>query len=824
MKKINFNHNWTRAIGEGKANWMQDTNPRVEVTLPDDYIINMERSPDAIGGAATGFFPGGRAVYRKNFDVPTEWAGQSVILDIDGAYMNAEVTLNGEALGIHPYGYTPWQLDITDTIIPGEDNELEIITRCTQPNSRWYSGGGLYREVNLWLGEECHIKPWDIFITTPKVTKEKATIKIEATLTNSSENQVKGELTVAICEKTSTIDVMVDKNSHKQISLEIELDDPLLWSAETPNLHDLTVTLTTNLGTDVSNQKIGIRQIDIDAKNGMRVNGDPVKLLGGCIHHDNTLLGASAYPKAEERKIRRLKEAGYNAIRTAHNPPSNALLEACDRLGMYVINESFDCWRIGKSDLDYHLYFDDWWQRDTTAMVMRDRNHPSVFCWSIGNELKESGGMSDGANLTKMQADFVRTLDPSRPVTIGIHSMIKSKRSKGKPAIIPFNPMQQGQKSKEETAERMKKMMSDPHAFDEAISQIETNNMGNGMIDGHDIWGELSAPTLEAIDIVGYNYLYKRYATDREKYPDRIIIGSETHATTTYDYYQAMMQNPNVIGDFIWTAYDNLGEAGAGRVIRNVQDMMTGMLGAYPWLSCYQGDLDLSGNRRPQSYYRKIMWGQDAGIHLFAKPPQFIGRKSSGLGWQWSDVYKSWTWPDEYLGHPIDLEAYADCDEVEYILNGKTLGVTTVNRLVSNFTIPYHPGTLKAIAYKNGQPVAEAILETAGIPAKINLITETATIQADEIDLAFVQIEILDEKGIIVPTENIELTASVIGGKLAGFGSGNPCTDENYGTGKRRTWNGLALICLTADIDSRDITLTVGAEGLPIAEITLPCK
>ena len=823
MKKINFNHNWTRAIGEGKANWMQDTNPRAQVTLPDDYIINMERSPDATGGAATGFFPGGRTVYRKNFDAPAEWEGQSVILDIDGAYMNAEVTLNGEALGIHPYGYTPWQLELNDALIPGEENELEIITRVSQPDSRWYSGGGLYREVSLYIGPKCHIKPWDIYITTPIVTKKLAIVKIEATITNFDTKELKGEFTTTICNQTISKIIDIPASSKTLATLEVEVPNPSLWSAKSPNLHDLITTITTDTGIDKTKRSVGLRKIEIDAKEGMRVNGEKVKLLGGCIHHDNTLLGAAAYPRAEERKIQLLKEAGYNAIRTAHNPPSKALIEACDRIGMYVINESFDCWRIGKSDHDYHRYFDDWWQRDTAAMVLRDRNSPSVFCWSIGNELKELGGMSSGEKLTIMQADYVRELDPTRPVTVGVHSMIKSKREKGKPAVVPFAAVEQMKKDPEEAKARIKEMMSNPAAFDKAIENIETNNMGDGFVNGEDVWGELSEATLKHLDIIGYNYFFNRYELDKTKYPNRVIIGSETHATTTYDYYQAMMANENVIGDFIWTAYDNLGEAGAGRVIRDVGDMMTGMLGAWPWLSCYQGDLDLDGNRRPQSYYRKIMWGKDEGIHLFAKPPQFTGRRSSGLGWQWSDVYQSWTWPAEYIGKDIDVEAYCDCDEVEFILNGESFGKVQVERLTANFTLPYTPGIIEAVAYKSGEVTAKTKLVTASEASKIELFADRENIANDGIDLIFVRVSVVDEFGVIVPTNGIELSAVVTGGTLAGFGSGNPCTDENYRTGKRRTWNGLALAVVTADVSSKSVTLLVSAEGLPTSELTLNC-
>jgi len=820
MKKISFNFDWTRSIGQSREFWLEDANPKEPVNLPDDYIINLPRTPDAISGASTGFFSGGRAVYTKSFDVPDSWEGKAVLLDIDGAFMNAEVALNGEKLGIQPYGYTPFQLSLDNAIIPGEQNELEVITRCIQPNSRWYTGGGLYREVNLWVGESCHIRPWDIFVTTPEVSCSEATVRVSAVLTNISDSDTKADFTVSVCGQMGEIPVSVPARGTSDIVLDIKIKDPALWSAEKPNLHELTVKVVSDKVVDSHTLKIGIRKIEMDAKTGMKVNGEPLKLLGGCIHHDNTLLGAAAFPRAEERKIELLKSAGYNAVRCAHNPPSTALLDACDRLGMYVMNETFDCWRIGKNDQDYHLYFDEWWQKDTAAMVLRDRNHPSVFCWSIGNEASEMGGISNGYELVKMQADYVRELDPTRPVTAAIHSLIKSKREKGKPTRMPFKRPKQSDKD----AARMREMAQNPDMFAKVMEGIATNNMGDGFIDGEDVWAELSEPSANELDIVSYNYFFNRYSLDKGKYPSRIIIGSETHAFTTYDYYTAMMENQNVIGDFVWTAYDNLGEAGAGRVLRDFQDMSSGMLGPWPWLSCYQGDFDLDGNRRPQSYFRKIMWGKDSGVYIFSKHPKDTGRPALGLGWQWSDVYRSWTWPEEYRGKEIDVEVYAECDEVELFINGKSVGKAPVDRLTARFTIPYCPGEIKAIAIKDGKNISEDTLITADIPKKIELIADRNNINADGMDLCFVSVRVTDAAGVTVPIDSIELSAEVSGGNLAGFGSGNPCTDENYGTGRRRVWNGMALICVRAPQKKTDISLTVSAVGLPTEKIIIKCS
>lgn len=865
MERVYFNKNWERTIGEAKNKFVPGALTSEKVNLPDDFIIHMERSPETKSGAACGFFPGEKAVYRKVFSVPEEWLGKSVLLDIDGAYMNAEVKVNDEPKGIHPYGYTPWQIPLEDVIIPGEENVIEITTRCIQPNSRWYSGGGLYRQVSLWVGASCHIAPWDAFFTTPSVSEEKSTLRLNVVITNDADEEAVGTLTLSChigkSQGTDQISVPVHVAAKQSSGMELELTvhGAKLWSDETPALYEAEITLDTNLGTDTLSKFVGFRCIEIDAKSGMRVNGRKIKLLGGCIHHDNTLLGAAAFPRAEERKLQQLKSAGYNAVRCAHNPPSETFLDACDRLGIYVMNEAFDCFRLGKSDMDYHLYFDGWWKRDLEMMVKRDRSHPCIFCWSVGNEITEMGGTGEGPELTKALADYVRILDTTRPVTAGIHSMIRSKREKGSPSKTPFqrpdntqsqgkngstarqnaaagNPATNGGQCAEDPRERMKQMMSDPNALEMAMKNIVTNNMGDGYVNGEDVWGELSEASIAALDIVGYNYFYTRYAKDKEKYPDRVIVATETHPLTTYDYYQEMMANENVIGDFIWTAYDNLGEAGAGRVMHMLPDLMSGMLGGWPWLSCYQGDLDLDGNRRPQSFYRKIMWGKDDGVYVFAKHPQYAHNKPLGLGWQWNDVFESWTWPEEYIGQDIYVEAYGDCDEIEFFINGVSCGKETVEKLTASKILSYTPGTLKVVAYKNGKAVAENELVTAGTAAHIELTPDRTEIAADGMDLSFIKVRVTDAEGHTVPTDAIELTAEITMADsgmtdcivtdkvLAGFGSGNPCTEENYGTGKRRAWNGYALLAVRALNEPGELVVRVTGERLEESCVTVSCK
>ena len=799
MQRIPFSFGWERVIGGGFG-FFGGMSGGDKVDLPDDYVINLPREEGVIGGPSGGYFPGGQASYTKKFQMPADWANKTVLLDIDGAYMNSGVTLNAEPIGFHPYGYTPFFTDLSQWL--EQENKLVITTQNRQPNSRWYSGGGLYRSVDVLIGGKCYIHPWSVYITTPNVCAERAVIKIEAGVTNATRKLAPLTLTACIYNGNGKlaarglIALNAPADSETKGILILEIERPDLWDTENPNLYTVVLEILEDGETvDSHSETIGIRKIEIDARNGMRLNGAPIKLRGGCIHHDNALLGAAAYPAAEERKIRILKDAGYNAIRTAHNPPSRTMLDICDRLGMLVMDESFDCWVTGKNGNDYHLWFRDWWDKDTSAMVLRDRNRACVFCWSIGNEIGDFMGTEAGVKWAEKQSALVRTLDPSRPVTSAIHSVINFEKA----GLGSFN-------------------------FEEfAKLQGQTENIWTGVVGGVDVWGAQTERAFSHLDIAGYNYIWRRYASDAEKYPDRVIAACETHPFTIYDYWRAARDNPNVIGDFIWTAYDNLGEAGAGRVIWDEND--NGFLGGYPWLSCYQGDMDLDGNRRPQSYYHKIVWGLDSGVYLFTMHPSRTGKPFRGTGWQWYDVFREWTFGDEYIGKPVKVDAYADCDKVEFILNGRSLGFAVPEKYIASMEIPYGKGVLEAVAYRGGNAAARDSLQTSGAPAKIVLTPEKSEISADGLDLAFIKIEILDAENRLVTNAPVEVYLEADGaGKLVGLGSGNPCTDENYGTGKRKTWNGKALAVARASAEAGPIGVTASAPGLGTVRAVIACK
>ena len=800
MEKISLNLGW--AFRDRNVFFLDPASfdPAGQVDLPHDFIVSMPRSPEAAGGSANGFFGDGQGIYEKTLDVPEEWTDRRVVLDIDGAYMNTEVTLNREVIGLHPYGYTPYLVDLTGRLKPGA-NQLKISVQSRQPSSRWYSGGGLYRGVSLWVGEKTGILPWDLFVTTLEADKDQALVYAEAAVSTICTAPQPVTIHARILDSDGSvaaegsIQSTVVSGTKTKSGLRMKVLNPRLWSPDAPNLYTLSVTVSAPGQKDETAQTVlGIRRYEVDAEHGLSLNGRPLKLKGGCIHHDHGFLGSAAWPRAEERKIQILKAAGYNAVRISHYPPSLAMLEVCDREGIILLDEAFDCWRTGKVPMDYHLYFEDWWERDVEAMVMRDRNHPCVFSYSIGNEISERDGSADGYAWAHRIADKIRSLDSTHYVTSALNGVFDMEafeaavKEAGGLQNVNFQNLDQTRKSK-------------------------------------DTWGIKTQDFASALDIVGYNYQYQRYAEDRTKFPGRVIMGTETHPFNTYDYWKATMDNPHVIGDFIWTAYDNLGEAGVGRVVWNSTNESHGFLGDYPWRSCFQGDMDLCGYRTAQSFYREIMWeafdGGSDRIAMFTTHPCHYGDDFWGTGWHWRDVQDCWNFEDEWLGKPVPVFVYADADEVEFFCNGRLLGRSPVEKLTASMDIPYEPGTLEAVAFRGGEKVASVQLCTTGKPAALAASADRPVICADRQDLSFIALSIVDENGRRVPCDTRTLHIEVSGaGHLAGIGSGNPCTTESYGVPFCQAYEGRAMAAVIADSEG-DIQVRVWADDVEPAEVTV---
>lgn len=789
MKKILFNKDWECIshidVSGEKA--------KRSVNLPDDYIINSHRSPNAISGAFSGYYNGGTGTYIKKFDLPDEWRGKTVLLYVDGAYMRTNVVINTEYIKSNMYGYSPFSADLTPWL--KDKNVLRLETTNHQPNSRWYTGGGVYRQVYMLIGDEQYFPPEDMFITTPIIEKNKAVVRVDLGIANTAPQNA----SVTVCADIYFGDALITAKIMNMTAyagkttkdhMLIDIYAPMLWSVDEPNLYTAVIRIERDGKIiDEHSENFGIRSIEFDTQNGMRLNGQRIKLRGGCMHHDHGMLGAAAYPAAEERKIRILKDLGYNAIRTSHNHVSSTFLDICDRVGMLVLAEAFDNWVRPKRTNDYSVSFRDCWQRDLSAMILRDRNHPCIFAWSIGNEVEEVLGGENGVILTKQLSDCVRSIDSTRPVTIGQYCIINYERAGIN--IRDYN-------------------------FEKLQGEFSARP---GELDGVDYWGAQTERAYAQLDIAGYNYAWPRYSLDAQRYPHRIIMATETHPYTMYDYWKAAEENNNCIGDFIWTAFDNLGEAGTGRVTYDPEDKQ--FSGAYPWLANYQGDVALDGSRQPQSYYHKILWGMDKGIHLFSYNPEHFGREGVGTGWHWRDVTREWTYDDKYIGRDITVEAYADCDKVEFILNGESVAVVDVQRYIATADIKYQKGRIEAVAYKDGAEIARDSIETTGRPHTLMLAPEKDTISADGLDLAFVRAIVLDDMGRTVTNVPVEISAKLDGVGQVWIGSGNPCTEENYGTGQRFSWQGSVIIAVGASYEKGISELTVTADGIASASVQI---
>jgi beta-galactosidase len=730
-------------------------------------------SPTSVGATSTGYTVGETGWYRKTFRLLPAEKNKQVSIQFDGLYMEADVWLNGHHLGYHPNGYTPFLVGLTNHLAPaGQANVLAVRVRNIGQNSRWYTGSGIYRHVWLTVAEPVHIQPWGLFITTPDVTADKAMVDVVTSFANTT-----GRITpVTIQTMLLTPDGKVAASAtekgwipamgtldHKQT---LVVAHPKRWSVDTPVLYRAVVTVFVGQQrVDRFQEQFGIRTIGFSASTGFTLNGKRVLLKGGCVHHDNGPLGAAAIDRAEERKVELLKAQGYNAVRTSHNPPSPAFLDACDRLGMLVIDEAFDMWQRPKKAQDYHRFFDAWSQRDLQAMIVRDRNHPSVILWSIGNEINERAD-SMGLVITKRLANQVRQLDPTRPVT-------------------------------------------------EAICQF-WEHPGTP-------WAA-SANAFAILDVGGYNYEWKQYESDHRQFPERIMLGTESFAKEAYENWNQVEKHPYVIGDFVWTAMDYMGETAIGHALLQPKDQKdsTRAVLPWPWFNAYCGDLDLIGTRKPQSHYRDVVW-RNKPMSMLVHRPIPVGQKETVTNWGWPDELASWTWPGAER-QPVQVRVFSRSRHVRLTLNGTLIGEQQLSdtSITASFTVPYQPGVLKAISLENGNVTSSVELRTVGSPKRLKLTADRMTIRADRNDLAFVTVDVVDEQGQIIPEATVPVQFLLSGvGELAGVGNGNPTDMSSFQQPQKNTFRGRCLAILRPKGPAGTITLKASATGLQAAEIRI---
>jgi beta-galactosidase len=724
------------------------------------------------GKESTGWVAGGTGWYRKHFIAAKLPAPIRVEIVFDGIYMNAEVWLNGVLLGNHPYGYTGFAFDLTPHLKRDGDNVIAVRVRNEGRNSRWYSGSGIYRHVRLSVTRRIRIPLWGIQVTTPDVSAESAMVKVVTRVDNTGESKENIMVRLRLLDpEGNELGVRegvesVEKEDQAEVALALAVMEPKLWSPKSPRLYRAEIEVASGqIVLDNMSVPFGIRSIEVDAMHGLRINGESVKLKGGCVHHDNGVLGSAAIDRAEERRVELMKRNGFNAIRTSHNPPSPAFLNACDRLGMLVIDEAFDMWKAAKNPDDYHAYFAEWGDRDFESMVLRDRNHPSVVFWSIGNEIPERAD-PEGVAIAGRLSEAAKRLDPTRPVTAAIcHFWEKPGRA----------------------------------------------------------WAD-SAPAFEHLDVGGYNYEWKQYEPDHALFPQRVMMGTESFPAEAFENWRMVEKHPYVIGDFVWTGMDYLGESGIGHT--SLSGDKKAQLMPFPWFNAWCGDIDIIGGKKPQSYYRDVVWG-NSKLEMAVQRPVPAGRIEELSKWGWSDELRSWTWPGAE-GKALTVRVYTVGDTVHLMLNGKQIGARQVSletRLKAEFEIPYIPGELKAVALKDGKEIAVLAFKTAGKASKLALKADRAQIHKSRNDLSYVTVEVHDEAGNVVPDAAVPVTFSLKGaGELAGAGNANPQDMASFRQPHRTTFRGKCLAVLRPSGAAGDITLRVEAEGLAPATLTIQAR
>jgi beta-galactosidase len=804
---------WKFLLGDpaGAESPTFNDHPWRTVTVPHDWSIEgapAEKNPSGSGG---GYYPAGVGWYRKAFTAPASWKGKHVSLEFDGVSMDSTVYLNGHKLGNHPYAYTSFRFDITSHLNLSATNVVAVrVDNSMQPNSRWYSGSGIYRHVRAVVTEPIHIAPWGVFVSTPEASAASARVLVKSRVQNDTTEA--GEVTVKTVlvgpsdTKSRELEgtVKLQAGQQAETTQEITLDQPALWSPESPLMYRaITRVLKNGKVLDEIETPFGVRSLAWSVEKGLLLNGAPIKLAGGSVHHDNGPLGAAAFDRAEVRKVELLKAAGFNAVRTAHNPPSPAFLGACDRLGILVLDEPFDVWTKGKAKYDYARFFNDWWQQDIDSMVLRDRNHPSIIFWGIGNEIPEVW-TKEGAPIAKRLASRVRSLDSTRPLT---------------------------------------------EAFPGAT------------------YGPNPDAVFSVLDIGGYNYnLAQNQAEDHRRVPGRIMMTTESMGADAFEQWQLVKDHSYIVGEFLWTAMDYLGESGIGawiyatpteatqaaQIAKMLKQIMANMgadgknpfegfadqnanpnpmskflFAGYPWHAAFSGDLDLTGFRKPSSYYRDILWNGGDRVFATVRLREPEGKKIIAMAWSVYPTLPSWTWPGQN-GKPLTIEVYSGTERVRLFLNDKLIGEKATGRdqaFKAEFEVPYASGTLRAEGIRGDRVVAESILETTGDPVRLKLTADRTVLGADGQDLAFVTVEAVDEKGRLQTNSDQKVHFAVSGeGTIAAVGSGDGQSLGPYSGDTCSLFRGRALVVLRTSRNTGQIKLAANADGLSASSVVIESR
>lgn len=764
-------------------------------------MLSESRTADAGGGLNISWFKGRDYVYTRHFSVSKKDLMMHNVLEFEGVYRKAEVWINGKKTAFRPYGYTNFYVELDDCLREG-DNTVEVIARNgDQPNSRWYSGSGIYRPVKWWRSPKKHIELNGVRIRTLRVNP--AVIEI------SVRTSEPGPVTVQILDGET-----VTTEASFEGSTQITISDAKLWSVDTPSLY----TAKVRFGEDTAVETFGIRTLQW-GKDGFLVNGERVILRGACVHHDNGLLGAVCHPDAVERKLRILKENGYNAIRSAHNPCSKAALDVCDRIGLMVMDEYIDQWYIHKTQHDYVEYFDQFRHQDLADMVDKDYNHPCVIMYSTGNEVAETA-QPKGIALTEEMTEELHRLDATRPVTCGINIFFNFLNSIGMGQYSDEKAAKEAQRAANAKASGKKKKESATGSkfFNDMAGLLGADFMKLGAtLHGSDV---TTRQAYARMDIAGYNYGEKRYRRDLKKYPDRLILGSETFCSDAYRFWELAKENPRLLGDFVWSGIDYLGEDGIGAW--EYKEYAPEFEHNVGWISAGAGRIDLTGKPLGEALYTRVAFEQDSGPFLAVRPICHAGRSHSPSAWKMTNAMPTWSFRG-WEGKPAHVEVYARADSVELLLNGASLGRKQVkNNCVFTFQVPYANGKLEAFAYDApGHETGRSTLETAGEETILRAVPEETMVRAGH--LSFIRLQYTDSNGIVKPCERGVLDVKVEGGRLVGLGSACPYYERSYLDSTCDTYYGEALAIVEAGSGDQ-VTLTAGDgkhEAVTVVKIVL---
>lgn len=804
MKKIPFNNDWTcRHLHEEGA---------ASVTLPHDAMFVEKRTPTAAGGTNTGWYEGFDYEYEKRFVPDESFLGKTVILEFEGVYRKAEVWIGETQAAFRPYGYTNFYVDLTPYLQVGTQMRIRVIARnADQPNSRWYSGAGIYRPVNLWVGEAAHILVNGVRIRTLEITSS-GTARVETTVRTSMPGGVQVEITDPDGQRQLVQDV---KDSDGKTVMIFDIPEAKLWDVEMPRLYTCKVTFD---GDEVV-EHFGIRTLTW-GQNGFCMNGKRILLQGACIHHDNGLLGAVCDADAVERKVRILKETGYNALRSAHNPCSKALLEACDRQGMLVMDEYIDHWYIHKTEYDYVPYFEKWWRKDLEDMVDKDYNHPCVIMYSTGNEVSETG-QKRGIELTGEMTAFLHSLDGTRPVTCGINIFFNFLSSVG------FGVYSDKKARKEaERADKAKKKAGTDHIpkKEKAVGSQFFNNLAGLLGDefmkrGATLHG-CDVKTRDAfanMDIAGYNYGIYRYRHDLKKYPERLILGTETFCKDAYLFREMAKKNPRIVGDFVWAGMDYLGEVMVGSW--EYADYAPRFDGGCGWVSAGSGRIDLTGKPLCEALYTKVALEKEKGPYIGVCPVNHTGDKHSPSAWKMSNAVESWSFSG-YEGRRANVEVYARAHHVKIFINGKEAGARRMDRnCIARFSCLYEDGTIEAVSYdEKDKEIGRTCLKTAA--SKTVLLLEPEEEKARAGHLCYIRLRYADSQGIGKPLIRDVIQAKAKGAELLAFGNACPYNERGSLTDKTRPYYGEAMAIVRAGDGEKIIFKAAG--GQCRSEIEIP--